>query len=363
MTIRFNNIYKTLCRCVVAMSWLLLLTGCQDTIYDPQGDCEIHHRLRFKFDYNLLYADAFPSQVHSVAVYAFKPDGTFAWKKEESGWHLSQDGYLMDLDDVEPGDYTLIGWCGMDNGFISNQKESFTLPQMVEGVHQHTDLINRMEREYESDGTAHSSADLWPLFHGQTADVKIFEQNGKDADGRTITYLMNLKKNTNKVRVILQQLSGEDINAEGFKYTIETANGLMAHHNGLIDDEPITYHPHKTGYGYGGIILDSKGRAEGTSSSVKVAVADLTVGRLIKDNPTTLTVYRPDGEVSAKIPLVDYALLTKGNYSTPMTDQEFLDREDTYTLTFFLDRNYKWAGASIYINSWRVVLTNQNQNL
>lgn len=78
----------------------------------------------------------------------------------------------------------------------------------------------------------------------------------------------------------------------------------------------------------------------------------------MENEPMTLTVYSPDGGISARIPLVDYALLTKGNYDTPMENQEFLDREDTYTLTFFLDKNHKWAGTFIYINSWRVVLNN-----
>ena len=96
------------------------------------------------------------------------------------------------------------------------------------------------------------------------------------------------------MRVILQQLSGDDINAENFTYEIETANGLMAHHNGLLDDPKITYHPWKQGYGTGGIILDPDNVTDiGKPANVKVAVADLTVARLITDEETILTVYRP----------------------------------------------------------------------
>lgn len=336
----------------------LSLTGCNNAIYDEEGDCEIHHRLRFRFDYNLLFADAFPAQVHSVAVYAFDADGKFAWMRTEKGDILASDGYLMDLDDVKPGKYDLIGWCGMDNAHRGSQPESFKLPELTKGVSTREELICRMEREYQADRSAHSSVDLWDLYHGTTADVEIFNSDTPDADGRTVVYNMNLMKDTNRVRVILQQLSGEDIEAEGFTYTIESDNGLMAHHNGLMDDETITYHPHHTETGTGGIIITDEGRAVRAATDVKVAIADLTVARLIKDRPMTLTVRNPKGEITARIPLVDYALLTKGNYTTPMTDQEFLDREDTYTLTFFLDKNYKWGGAVIYINSWRVVLSN-----
>lgn len=39
-----------------------------------------------------------------------------------------------------------------------------------------------------------------------------------------------------------------------------------------------------------------------------------------------------------------------------MTAQEFLDREDEYSMTFFLDANKKWISTSILIHSWRIVL-------
>lgn len=346
----------------VAFAAITALSGCNSVIYDDEGDCDIHHRLLFRFERNLLFADAFSSQVQSVAVYAFNPDGTFAWQRSEYGAQLASDGYYMNLDGVAPGTYTLVGWCGMENQWIATRPESFTLPDLLPGQTRMEELICRMEREYREDMTAHSSADLWPLFHGFTADVTILPADGPEANGQTITYTMNLMKNTNKVRVILQQLSGEDINVDGFTFSIESANGLMAHHNGLLDDDKITYHPWRTSSGYAGLVLDPMGNATGAIHPAKVAIADLTVARLMVDDPMILTVRRPDGELSARIPLIDYALYTKGNYDRPMEDQEFLDREDTYTLTFFLDKQYKWGETTIYINAWRVVLHNEDVN-
>ena len=57
------------------------------------------------------------------------------------------------------------------------------------------------------------------------------------------------------------------------------------------------------------------------------------------------------------IPLIDYALMVKGNYNKSMSDQEYLDRQDSYDLVFFIDENHKWQAASVIINSWRVVLS------
>mgnify|MGYP002576656751 FL=1 len=62
------------------------------------------------------------------------------------------------------------------------------------------------------------------------------------------------------------------------------------------------------------------------------------------------------GETVFSIPLIDYALLVKGEYNRRMDDQEYLDRQDEYNMVFFLDEGDRWMDAYIYINSWKVVL-------
>ncbi|MFR8641103.1 MAG: FimB/Mfa2 family fimbrial subunit, partial [Phocaeicola vulgatus] len=37
-----------------------------------------------------------------------------------------------------------------------------------------------------------------------------------------------------------------------------------------------------------------------------------------------------------------------------MTNQEYLDRQDEYNMTFFLDESMKWINTSIIINDWVV---------
>ena len=56
-----------------------------------------------------------------------------------------------------------------------------------------------------------------------------------------------------------------------------------------------------------------------------------------------------------RLPLIDYALMYKRLRYEDMPNQEFLDREDEYNMTFFLDENYRWMSSYIYINSWRIV--------
>ncbi len=48
--------------------------------------------------------------------------------------------------------------------------------------------------------------------------------------------------------------------------------------------------------------------------------------------------------------------MVKGEYNKSMSDQDYLDRQDDYTMTFFIDSENRWyTHAGIYINSWYVV--------
>lgn len=327
----------------------MTLAGCDAMLYDKLEPCHFDQALQFRWDYNMLFADAFSENVSSVAVFAFDEDTeTLAWTRTEKGDALSQDGYRMYINDVPAGRYKVVAWCGLENDGLND--ESFLLSNLTEGVSTLSDLYCRMQREIQSDGSHHSSSQLYDLFHGTAENVVVYSDDGNSILGDHI-YTVNLKKDTNSVRIILQQLSGEDIDADNFTYTIEESNGLLNHDNSLLDDEIITYHPWQQKQGLASVITEDT-RAEG---DVKVAIADLSVSRLMADRQSILTIKNGDEEIVARIPLTDYALLVKDNYNREMTDQEYLDRQDTYTLTFFLDRNQRWVSASIIINSWRVV--------
>ena len=346
-------------------------SSCDSVIYEDLDPCEVNHRLRFRWDHNILFTDAFQGNVGSVAVYGFDADtDTFAWVLTEKGEALSADGYTLDLNGVAPGKYTIVAWCGLEND--GERPESFLVSDLVPGVSTRKDFICRMEREIREDGTHHSSTDLYDLFHGTVSDVTIYDNNDPEHTGDH-TYTVDLKKDTNSVRIILQQLSGDDINADQFTYTVEESNGLLNHDNSLLDDETITYHEWQKQTGVAGLASPEDYPEVGTRAwpienpistdlstraitDVKVAIADLTVSRLMANRKSILTVRNGEGKTVARIPLTDYALLIKDKYKKPMTDQEYLDRQDNYTLTFFLDSHYYWTASTIIINSWRVVL-------
>lgn len=355
---RFFKSFR-LAAAIAAASMAALATtmaSCDNAIYDDEGDCDVVYRLRFRYDRNLKWADAFANEVKSVHVYAYDPaTGNLVWEQSDKGARLAEEGYALTLD-LPAGEYRLIAWCGTDNGAADGRGESFAVAQPAEGANRHTDLKCSLNRKADAEHPAYSDERLFPLFHGMV-DVALPASD----DGGEFVYTMPLTKDTNHVRVILQHLSGEDVDADDFTFHIEDANGLMAHDNSLLPDDAIRYRPWSQVSGEAGVgKIDTRSRE---IIQVKGAIADMTVGRLTPEHKRDmmLTIKNKEGKTVAHVPVIDYALLAKEyyeqEYGHKMTDQEFLDREDEYTLTFFLDENNLWTSATILIHSWRIVVS------
>lgn len=325
-----------------------LLVSCDSFVYDYEGDCSVTYRIKFRYDKNLKWADAFANEVSSVHLYAFDRSGRLVWQNEERIALGTADNYYMNID-LPAGDYRLVAWCGLRND--GNREESFSVPEVRLGETGLEALQCSLNRKYDDAG-AYSGESLYRLFHG-AMDVTLPVND----DGGSYEYTMPLTKNTNHIRVILQHLSGKDVDVERFTFRIDDENGLMAHDNGLMSDENIMYRPWKTQNGIAGV-----GKEDSRAViQVKGAIADLTVGRMMETHrkKMLLTIIGDDGKTVAVIPVIDYALLAKDfyeqEYGHRMTDQEFLDREDNYVMTFFLDDDNEWISSMVMIHSWVVV--------
>ena len=334
----------------VAVAVLLFpLVACNGVIYDEEGDCSVYYRLKFRYDMNLKWADAFANEVSSVHLYAFGPSGVLAWQKAEQIVPGTAEDYSMLLD-LPAGDYKLLAWCGLQND--DEHEESFSVPEARVGETRMEQLQCALNRQHDESG-AYSEEHLYRLFHG-VLDVSLPVND----DGGSYEYTMPLIKNTNHVRVILQHLSGEEVKKEDFIFRIDDENGLMAHDNELMPDETINYRPWD-------ILSTEAGIGKnGNVSNVKGLAADFTVGRLIETHreKMILTITTGEGKTVARIPVIDYALMGKayyeGEYHYPMDEREFLDRLDECVMTLFLDEDHNWVSSVIQILSWRVVLSN-----
>lgn len=331
------------------------LTGCNGLIYDDEGDCDPYYKVKFVYDTNLKFTDAFSAEVFEVTLYLVDPStGRVVWQKHESGDALRQDGYLMDVD-VAPGRYTLLAWCG------EGHRSSFSVVDTDICTELHCRLA---DRTILPSGSHESSTELKRLYHGKSDDVEFEDEQGVHV--KTV----RLIKDTNSVHILLQHLSGENIDHRDFTFTIEGDNGHMDYDNSLIYNpaELLTYRPHDVYSANAGIeIPDNEdhqiiSKARGPVVEISAAVAHLTIGRLMADKRREdmfVRIYNKKGERIVNLPFMDYFLAIKGNVKRPdgtrLTDQEYLDYQDDYPMAFFLDENGRWVRTYIYINSWRLV--------
>jgi len=303
----------------------------------------------------MLFADAFPGHVKSVDLYAFDPETHILVKHwSEKSPEMAEQGWKMKID-VTPGKtYDLLAWCGIDT-----DPASFRLPAVTVGSTTREQLT--CELMQSAPGIIDHHHPLSPMWHGTLNGVTF-----TDVEGTEQVETIRLTKDTNTFIVALQNLSGDPIQEGLFEFSITDNNGLLSADNLPFSDNPqITIYPYHTALASAvydpSIFYDDQTTAQTPldahpEGNKCVAIAELSSNRLMTGSKATLTVRRTDtGRAIFELPLIDLALCIKGYQNRAMSDQEFLDRQDSYNMTFFLDENRHWAGAVIIINSWRVV--------
>ena len=70
---------------MMAMTLGSAVVSCDSILDEDDVDCSVEYRVKFKYDYNMKYADAFSREVSSVALYAFDDNGKLVYQKTEAG--------------------------------------------------------------------------------------------------------------------------------------------------------------------------------------------------------------------------------------------------------------------------------------
>lgn len=346
----FTGLLATALACGMAVS-------CGGLIYEDEGDCAVSYRVRFRYDMNMKYADAFAHEVRGVTLYVLGEDGGIVWSKTEYGDALAAEGYSMEVD-VPAGKYGLLAWCDADE----YKSWTFSQPKV------RTDLSCALNVKRDSEGSAYTDERVDDLYYGYLAEADF------TADEGDVMVTLPLMKNTNYFKVVLQHLSGEPVDKDRFDFFITDDNGRMDWDNSLLPCDNVTYKAWAVSSGTAEVdtravtepaeVTRTTGSIASTSSATRastetfgVALAELTTGRLVMGHKPRLHIRNKEtGTTVLSVPLIDYALLVKGHYNKDISDQEYLDRQDEYNMVFFLDKNEKWANSFIYINSWKVVL-------
>ena len=337
---------------------ILILTGlcsCDSLVFEKAKDCEVHHYIKFVYDLNLKWANAFASEVPSVNLYVFDSEGLFIKEYQGTGEELKTPGYSIEVD-LEEGDYKFLAWCGLRDA--EGAPAEYSVPEPVEGettIEEMSCLLKTVSQGLYGEEGIFSHEELGFLYWGYLEAYLPDNQ-----DGQSYEYSISLTKDTNHIRIILQDMSGIDLQPNDYRLEITAANGDLSWNNLLQGDQLICYQPwnkENDEVGIGKIDVNN-----GEITYVKGLVADLSVDRMTFEERKSmmLKIYNTNTQdLIASVPIIQYALLSKNYYERAykhqMTDQEFLDREDEYVMTFFLV-NGKWMDAYIDIQQWRIVL-------
>lgn len=300
---------------------LLVLFSCT-SIDETLPECRLY--VRFRYDYNMEFSDAFASQVNRVDVFVFDKDGTFVIKKSEQGETLGG-SYRMPLP-LPAGEYRIAAWAGMS--------DDFEMPEPVAGKTTLEDLTVRMKRE---ESLVHNKA-LNPLWYGGVQAVSF---TGRQEQTETVSLI----KDTNKFRFILQKSGpGEELDINDCLFEIRADNGYYDWNNDLLDDDMISYRPY---------YLE---KVEDVG-----IVVEMNTMRLLEHKKVYLTLTRKsDGKELMKIDLIPYLLLTKmEGHNIPA--QEYLDRQSEYAIVFFYNPELlNFLSTKIVINGWTIWLKGED---
>lgn len=312
----------------------LAFSSCE-RIYDDLDPCPHGVSLRFVYDYNMLYANAFPSSVDCLTLYIYDEDGNYVDTKVVTGPELQDENYRMTLD-LEEGTYRFVAYGG-----LACEKKTFSVLSEPSSGSMYTDLQVEMDKSLVSSPVPEDRR-LHDLFRGELvlATAELYSEG-----------TVRMMKDTNNIRIVLQQLNGKPVHADDFEFSITDDNTLFGYDNDLIANGEITYLP----WASGELMAGSSGEGE----PVIVAFAEFSTSRLmVKNSPELLIRLKESGKEIVSIPLDDYLLLLKSELYSKMEPQEFLDRESVWSMVFFLGSDMHWIDTHIKINDWTVRINN-----
>lgn len=84
-----------------------------DRLREDLQDCDRGARIRFVYDYNMEFANAFPSQVDCLTVLFYDSDGRYVTTQTNMTSDLADENWRMVVD-LEPGTYNILAYGGME---------------------------------------------------------------------------------------------------------------------------------------------------------------------------------------------------------------------------------------------------------
>lgn len=316
--------------------WAVLTLGLVSCEYIHEDLKPCDHYLHFTYTHNMKFADAFQHELvcqeeaKTAELFIFDGDGKFLSSQSLPTETLQENRIRLNLD---PGKYKLLAWAGLNDTDYTWTKPAAgeSMDEWLMSVRQDEGVVAR---------------ELSGLFQG-TLELTI------PSGGETDTEFP-LVKNTNKIRLaLIDANSGTGLQADDFTILATTHNGDLNAQNQPVADETVLWKPYLQQVE---TVADTEG-----GTAMQAVVAELNTMRLMDGSQTSLQLSHKGEEAPfLQVDLTDFLLLTQME-SHDLDAQEYLDRQDEYTIVVYLDIvDGKAHCLEIIVNDWIIRLDDVN---
>ena len=305
------------------------MTSCT-WVEDDVDDCPYGFWLNLHYTYNIMDVEAAPEYISEVTVYIYDADGNYVSSLDVSQSVLKANGHRVRIQGLPEGDYQFVVWSGVGNSAYAVSGDRST--------------INQFALSLAQPGSSVSSC-LPDLYYGNLNTVH-FDDSYKVHD----VYMV---KNTNQLACLVVPMTDDTtVSQDDFDMRVVSANGTMNAYNMLISDRVMTYEP---------FVRNSVTFDDAEYGKLNGVTFDISTLRLLEDRDCRLILEKKDtGETVFNISFPEYIGMIGTLYTNlgrQLTVQEYLDRQDFYTIVFYLSSDLDQL-VQLRVNSWRLRVKN-----
>lgn len=344
----------------------IALSSLSSCIKEDWDDCPVRPEykqkvsLKFEYTYNIKDADAFAAEVKNLNVYVFDENGKYFDTYVESSNQFDT-GHSMDISDLREGKYSFV--CLARDRTLTSRADGedemeFSFSSLTPGVSTIDDLTEKMGNEVNNKNFA-------ALYTAQSDLVEI-----KDNE-ETVVNTLSLMKCTKNYRIVLLPYDNNQAGfiPENFDVRINGSAGWLDHEGNKVKNEAITYLPYNQK-----LVTNGGEETEVEGKPIdKALVYDLSSSRMFErkddsskdyanqdqefDDKRIVITDKRSGKVIFDHSLPWFLALCGERSDKGWDDQEYLDRQDHYTLTFYVPdgRDYN-LDAKFKVNGWVINL-------
>ena len=304
---------------------ILLITSCT-WVEDDVDNCPYGFWLNLHYTYNILDVEAAPEYISEVAVYVYDADGNYVSRLDVPQSVLKANGHRVRVEGLPEGDYQFVVWSGIGNSTYAVSGDRGALNQF---------RLSLAQPELKV------ASCLPDLYYGKLQTVHY--------DDSYVLHDVYMMKNTNQLACLVVPMSDDaTLSPDDYDMKVVTANSVMDAHNMLVSDNEMTYEP---------FVRNSVTFEDAEYGELNGVSFNISTLRLMEDKDCRLILEKKDsGETIFNISFPEYIGMIGTLYTNlgrQLTVQEYLDRQDFYTIVFFLSSDLNQL-VQLQVNSWRL---------